>query len=56
MSRIAVALSQTNHRTGIQKYMTITGVSKATATRDLQDLADKNIFRSLPDSGIASHR
>ena len=27
-----------------KKYMTITGASKATATRDLQDLADKEIF------------
>ncbi|MCC6140091.1 MAG: Fic family protein [Nitrospira sp.] len=27
-----------------KKYMTITGASKATATRDLQDLADKGIF------------
>jgi len=27
-----------------KKYMTITGASKATATRDLQDLAEKGIF------------
>ncbi len=27
-----------------KKYMTITGASKATATRDLQDLAEKNIL------------
>jgi len=27
-----------------QKYMTITGASKATATRDMQDLAEKGIF------------
>lgn len=27
-----------------KKYMSITGASKATATRDLQDLADKHIF------------
>ncbi len=27
-----------------KKYMIITGASKATATRDLQDLAEKNIF------------
>ena len=27
-----------------KKYMTITGASKATATRDLQDLADKGVF------------
>ncbi len=29
-----------------KKYMTITGASKATATRDLQDLADKGIIVS----------
>ena len=27
-----------------KKYMTITGASKATATRDLQDLAEKGIL------------
>ncbi|HNK15480.1 MAG TPA: hypothetical protein PLZ20_13005, partial [Nitrospira sp.] len=27
-----------------KKYMSITGASKATATRDLQELADKGIF------------
>lgn len=27
-----------------KKYMTITGTSKATATRDLQDLAEKHIL------------
>jgi len=27
-----------------KKYMTITGASKATATRDLQDLTEKGIF------------
>ena len=27
-----------------KKYMSITGASKATATRDLQDLADKGVF------------
>jgi Fic family protein len=27
-----------------QKYLTITGASQATATRDLQDLAEKGIF------------
>lgn len=32
-----------------KKYMTITGASKATATRDLQDLADKGIF--VPTGG-----
>jgi Fic family protein len=32
-----------------KKYMTITGTSKATATRDLQDLADKGIF--VPTGG-----
>ena len=31
------------------KYMSITGASKATATRDLQDLADKGIF--VPTGG-----
>lgn len=29
-----------------KKYMVITGASKATATRDLQDLAEKNILIS----------
>ena len=32
-----------------KKYMSITGASKATATRDLQDLADKGIF--VPSGG-----
>ena len=32
-----------------KKYMTITGASKATATRDLQDLADKGVF--VPTGG-----
>lgn len=32
-----------------KKYMTITGASKATATRDLQDLAEKNIL--VPTGG-----
>lgn len=32
-----------------KKYMVITGASKATATRDLQDLADKSIF--VPSGG-----
>lgn len=32
-----------------KKYMSITGASKATATRDLQDLADKGIF--VPTGG-----
>ena len=27
-----------------KKYVTITGASKATATRDLQDLAERNIL------------
>ncbi len=27
-----------------KKYMTITGASKATATRDLQDLAEKHVL------------
>jgi Fic family protein len=31
------------------KYMVITGALKATATRDLQDLADKGIF--VPTGG-----
>lgn len=30
-----------------KKYMTITGASKATATRDLQDLAEKGIFAPI---------
>jgi Fic family protein len=34
-----------------KKYMSITGVSKATATRDLQELVQLNIF-----SGIGSAR
>jgi len=32
-----------------KKYMTITGASKATATRDMQDLAGKGIF--IPTGG-----
>jgi len=37
-----------------KKYMTITGASKATATRHLQDLADKGIF--VPTgSGRSTH-
>jgi Fic family protein len=32
-----------------KKYMIITGASKATATRDLQDLAEKHIF--VPTGG-----
>ncbi len=32
-----------------KKYMVITGASKATATRDLQDLADKGVF--IPTGG-----
>lgn len=30
-----------------QEYMTITGASKTTATRDLQDLAEKDILPPL---------
>lgn len=37
-----------------KKYMTITGASKATATRDLQDLAEKNILVST-GSGRSTH-
>lgn len=37
-----------------KKYMTIAGVSKATATRDLQDLADKGIF-ILTGGGRSTH-
>ncbi|MDH5625574.1 MAG: Fic family protein [Nitrospira sp.] len=37
-----------------RKYMTITGASKATATRDLQDLAEKGIF--VPAGGGRSRR
>jgi Fic family protein len=37
-----------------KKYMTITGASKATATRDLQDLADKGIFAST-GGGRSTH-
>lgn len=37
-----------------KKYMTITGASKATATRDLQDLAEKNIL--VPTGGGRSTR
>jgi Fic family protein len=32
-----------------KKYMVITGASKATATRDLQDLADKGVL--VPTGG-----
>ena len=32
-----------------KKYMVITGASKTTTTRDLQDLADKGIF--IPTGG-----
>jgi len=32
-----------------KKYITITGASKATATRDLQDLAEKHIL--VPTGG-----
>jgi Fic family protein len=32
-----------------KKYMSMTGASKATATRDLQDLADKGLF--IPSGG-----
>jgi Fic family protein len=35
-----------------KKYMTITGASKATATRDLQDLAVKHIL--VPTGGSRS--
>lgn len=37
-----------------RKYMSITDVSKATATRDLQDLADKGIFVST-GGGRSTH-
>lgn len=37
-----------------KKYMTITGASKATATRDLQDLAEKNILIST-GGGRSTH-
>lgn len=37
-----------------KKYMTITGASKATATRDLQDLAEKHIFIPIGD-GRSTH-
>jgi len=37
-----------------KKYMTITGTSKATATRDLQDLAEKNVL--VPTGGGRSTR
>ncbi len=33
------------------KYISLTKVSKATATRDLQDLLEKNVFQLLGDSG-----
>lgn len=37
-----------------KKYMTITGASKATATRNLQDLAEKHIL--IPSgSGRSTH-
>jgi len=37
-----------------KRYMVITGASKATATRDLQDLADKDIL--IPTgSGRSTH-
>ncbi len=37
-----------------KKYMSITGMSKATATRDLQDLADKGVL--VPsDGGRSTH-
>ena len=29
-----------------KKYISITGASKSTATRDLQDLVEMNIFKS----------
>ena len=32
-----------------EKYMTITGASQATATRDMQDLVEKGIF--VPTGG-----
>jgi len=37
-----------------KKYMTITGASKATATRDLQDLVEKRIL--VPTGGRRSTR
>ena len=37
-----------------QKYMKMTGCSKATATRDLTDLLDKGCFYRLPGSGSSS--
>ncbi len=37
-----------------KKYMTITGASKATATRDLQELVEKDIF--APTGGGRSTR
>lgn len=37
-----------------KKYILITGVSKATATRDLQDLADKGVF-VLTGGGRSTH-
>ena len=37
-----------------KKYITITQTSKATATRDLQDLVDKGIF--IPSGGGRSTR
>ncbi len=30
-----------------RKYVSLTGTSKVTATRDLQDLVDKKIFKPL---------
>ena len=37
-----------------KKYITITGTSKATATRDLQDLVEKRVF--IPSGGGRSTR
>lgn len=39
-----------------KKYITITGVSKATATRDLQDLAEKNILVPTGGGGSTSYQ
>ncbi|MDC8449248.1 MAG: hypothetical protein LV473_12930 [Nitrospira sp.] len=36
-----------------KKYMSITGASKSTATRDLQDLADKGVL--VPTGGGRAH-
>jgi len=38
----------------VKKYMTITGASKATATRDLQELVERGIF--TPTGGGRSTR